>query len=62
MKIKRKDLLNWIKENKTINYKNQLYKVDFNVMYYMLRAVNDNHNVIEFYEKSRGIWGLSSNK
>ncbi len=60
MKIKHKDLHEWIASKLVIRHRGELYRADYNGMYYMLRPLIGN-DVIKLYKKGRGVYGLETN-
>jgi hypothetical protein len=61
MKIKRKNLLEWVEKKETIRYKGELYKAQYNGREYFLLPIPLG-DIIPFYHKGRGIYGLETNK
>jgi hypothetical protein len=61
MKIKRKELLSWVSDQLTIRYRGELYKAHYNGRYYFLSPVLGGE-LIPFYEKEKGVFGLTTNK
>ena len=61
MQIKRKNLLEWIGEGTPIRYRGVIYRAYYNGLRYFLKEV-EGENVIRFYKKGRGVYGLETNK
>ncbi len=61
MKITYKELWIWIKNATPIRYRGEMYRADYNGLYYMLRPLVGNE-IIRLYKKSRGVYGLETNK
>jgi hypothetical protein len=61
MKIKRKDLLEWVSKKETIRYRGELYRAQYNGLRYFLSPLVGTES-IDFYHKGRGVYGLQTNK
>jgi len=61
MRIKHKDLWQWIENKTPVHYRNEMYRADYNGRYYLLRSIIGNE-IIPLYKKSRGVYGLETNK
>lgn len=61
MQIKKKDLWTWINEKTPIRYRGEMYRADYNGMYYLLRPLIGNE-IIKLYKKGRGVYGLETNR
>lgn len=62
MKITTKELREWSENNTPIRYHGEMYKLSHNGRQWQLRGVEDMYKVIGIYHKSRGIYGLETNK
>lgn len=61
MKIKRKDLLEWVRAKTPVRYRGEIYRANYNGLRYYLSPLIDG-DTIPFYHKGRGVFGLETNK
>lgn len=61
MKITSKDLHTWIMESTTIGYRGGLYRAFYNGRKYFIKEIAGD-KLINFYKKSRGVYGLETNR
>jgi hypothetical protein len=61
MKIKTKDLHDWIMNSTPIRYRDDIYKLHYNGSKYFLFD-HIAQKSIDLYKISRGVWGLETNR
>lgn len=61
MTIKKKDLWDWINNKTIIRYRGEIYRAEYNGLRYLIRPILGG-DCIDFYKKSRGVYGLVTNK
>ena len=62
MKITTKDLREWSQKDLSIRYHGEMYRLEHNGRQWQLRERLNSQNIIGIYHKSRGVYGLETNK
>ena len=64
MKITHKDIWSWIENKTPVRYRGEIYRADYNGIYYMLRPtlLSEATKIIKLYKTSRTTYGLETNK